>query len=245
MFEGLPLALKFAKKSGFRTYISTNAHGFTAIEKKHKILADCDQICISLHGACPETQHEITGCKYSYDEALKALECIELSRYSPNIIINTVLCRQNIGEIPRIAETVSRFTKVSQLLVSNMVPEGAALDGYEQKTLTLSEAEKAAAEIAGRFSERFLIRFFGFPLCTLGRHRALSNDLAYDPRLTVELEKENGETALSEIFVREPVYMRTKPPVCDPCIYNGICGGLFEKYHELFGDGELKPVAGS
>jgi len=242
LFEGIHLLLDYAKSIGFGTYISTNGSRLIELDDKYGLIKNCNQICLSLHGARPETQQLITGSAGSFELVHKALARIEEGEYNPSLIINTVVCEANRNEIIDLYDGLKGIGKISQLLVSNVAPEGLAAIDYRDKTLRLEEIGELVSEISQRYADRFLIRYFGIPLCVLGKYKALSNDLAYDPRLTVELVRDGDGVSVSEIRMDSPVYLREKPEVCNDCFYKSICGGVFDRYLRVFGTGELKPV---
>ena len=72
-----------------------------------------------------------------------------------------------------------------------------------------------------------------------------SNDLHYDPRVTVERARgPRGSFRLSHVATRRPRRGRRYTRRCRGCAYRALCGGVFTEYVRLFGDDELEAIRG-
>ena len=86
------------------------------------------------------------------------------------------------------------------------------------------------------------IRFFGVPLCLLGEHRMLSNDLHWDPRVTVEWGSQPGKVVFEGIYSWDVGRKRVHVDACGGCAVKGLCMGVFDRYAELWPTTALTPV---
>ena len=92
----------------------------------------------------------------------------------------------------------------------------------------LAEVLPLAATAAGPAS----IRFFGAPMCVLGASWASSNDLHWDPRVTVEWASAPGVVRLEEFYNWAPDRKRVYAPECAGCTRRAVCTGVFDRYAE-------------
>ena len=86
-----------------------------------------------------------------------------------------------------------------------------------------------------------VVRFFAVPMCVLGEHAMLSNDLHWDPRVTVEWGSAPGKVVFDGIYSWAPDRKRTLVDACQGCSKNQLCMGVFEKYAELWSVESLQP----
>lgn len=71
-------------------------------------------------------------------------------------------------------------------------------------------------------------------MCLLGEHRTLSNDLHWDPRVTVEWAAEPNKVVFDGIYSWAPDRKRVHVPSCEGCAQRTVCMGVFDRYAELF-----------
>lgn len=229
--------LAFARKIGYKTYISTNGCFLS-----EDILKDVHQVCLSVHGMNPEMHNLHTGSMDSFDRLIYALRIVESMGNDIFFFTNTVVTRHNLKDIPDIVRFILGYKNVRFLLISNLVPEGSGLENFDELTVTLSDfGDMLPSIMEASRTAGIPIKLFGFPLCILGEHKVCSNDLVYDPRITVELARNNGKVTYREMFFRQPTYQRIKTEKCGGCVYGSVCGGIFHHYYEKFGDNELNP----
>ena len=98
------------------------------------------------------------------------------------LFANTVVTRRNVEKLP---DTVGMLGELGARLIvcSNTTPEGSAWDGT--KTLPFRSRCSHGSRRTCPHVRGTIIRFFGVPMCLLGEHEMLSNDLHWDPRVTV------------------------------------------------------------
>jgi hypothetical protein len=151
----------------------------------------------------------------------------------------------NVASLPATLRFVTRFKKVNHFLVSNLASEGGGKHRYRELVVPLKRIGAEVPELVRLAKKtRTVLRFFGVPTCILGEgNEAYANDFQWSPRATIERKRDAaGRVGLVEIRGWTPTRGRVQTPKCEPCIFNALCPGIFERYHAEFGDGELSPI---
>ena len=145
-----------------------------------------DEALFSLHGACPEVHDPLTRRAGSFERVTRAIRLARAHKPGFGLFINTVLTRHNVAHLP---ETVAFAAGLGAklIVVSNLSPEGGGDRRYAELAPSLEQLASALPAAADAIDGGdTVLRFFGVPMCILGRHRMLSNDLHWDPRVAVE-----------------------------------------------------------
>ena len=108
--------------------------------------------------------------------------------------------------------------------------------------MPLHKLAQVLPQVPGR-APSAIVRFFGTPMCLLGPHAMLSNDLHWDARVTVEWQDAPGKVMFDGIYSWAPDRKRVHAPECEPCGRKGVCMGVFDRYAALMCTAALKPVA--
>jgi hypothetical protein len=82
-------------------------------------------------------------------------------------------------------------------------------------------------------------------MCLLGDHPMLSNDLHWDPRVTVEWTEAPGKVIFTGIYNWEPNRLREHPADCASCSMKGLCMGVYGRYLQRWGPAGLSPLKNS
>ena len=89
-----------------------------------------------------------------------------------------------------------------------------------------------------------MVRFFGVPLCLLGPHGMLSNDLHWDPRVTVEWTAQPGKAVFDDLYSWTPGRRRAHAPACEGCSRRSVCMGVWDRHlQEGWPTDALEPLA--
>lgn len=233
----LPAALGMAKALGYKTCVTTNGLGFASAAFARRVVPLLDEVILSCHGASAAAHDALTGKKGSFAATLTALANLSaVGGKRLYLMVNTVVTRENAGQLPRILRLISGFGAVRHYLVSYPAPEGGACSRYGELAADLKTLRgRVAGLCAAARSAGITLRFFGFPACALGRHAAASNDFYYSPRLTIERAAlPGGAAGLKETRSLRPVRRRVYLKTCAPCRFRGSCGGVFKKYLQTF-----------
>jgi MoaA/NifB/PqqE/SkfB family radical SAM enzyme len=237
--------LRFSKKIGYRTYATTNGNTLAFPSFVRKALPYLDELCLSVHGPDAQVHDGATGDRGSFRLLDRALANIDASDCEPYVLINFVVTPVNVASLPATLAYVSRFRKVRHFLVSNLASEGGGKAHYRELAVPLRRLAREVPELARLAEERGIeLRLFGVPACALGRgYEKYANDFHWSPRATVERKRDAaGRVGLVEIRGWTPTRGRLQTPRCAPCIYRGVCPGVFERYIKEYGDSEIEPI---
>lgn len=234
--------LRLAKKLGMRTSIGTIGTMLSRPGFAEQALPYLDEALFSLHGPDAETHDALARRAGSFARVTAAItRCREL-KPGFGAYVNTVLTRHNAAALPQTVALADRLG-AKLIVVSNTTPEGAGLDAYEDLAVPLSVlADVLPRSVA--HAKAAVLRFFGVPMCLLGEHRALSNDLHWDPRVTVEWAAYPGSVKFEGIYSWAPDRKRVHVPQCADCSLSGVCMGVFDEYARKWPTDDLVPVLG-
>ena len=233
LFPRLPELLAAARSMGYTTYMASNGTRTRKPEYFARIAPVLNEICFSVHGIDAGTHDGLTGLPSSHAGLMRTLDFA--ADAGLRLFFNIVAVRDNADQIPAIV-ALAADRGVEGILVSNLAPEGMGLESYGDLSIRLGQWSSIAAEakkaIAGTTS---VLRFFGVPMCALGNARTMSNDLYFDPRLTIERIRIPGK-GLGIVAVRSfnPHRERSYTPACASCGYRNMCGGVFAAYLNTF-----------
>jgi sulfatase maturation enzyme AslB (radical SAM superfamily) len=233
--------LRLAKKLGMRTSVGTIGTRLADEAFARDALPHLDEALFSLHGPNAAVHDELAGREGSFEQVCRALALARRIRPAFNAFVNTVITRKNIELL---GDTVALADRLGAklIVISNMTPEGLGLDNYEALSVPLDTLARVLPTIPPRAHEA-IVRFFGTPMCLLGEHAMLSNDLHWDPRVTVEWQSAPGKVMFDGIYSWSPDRRRVHTSECRDCAMNTVCMGVFDRYAELYPTTALKPTA--
>jgi cyclic pyranopterin phosphate synthase len=233
--------LKLAKKLGMRTSVGTIGTMLARKDFASAALPWLDEALFSLHGPSAEMHDGLTRTPGSFARVTGALALAAELRPEFRAYVNIVLTRKNIDAL---GDTVALADRLGArlIVVSNTTPEGAGLDAYAELAVPLGDLARVLPEVPAR-ARSAVVRFFGVPMCLLGPHRMLSNDLHWDPRVTVEWASQPGLVVLDGIYSWAPDRKRVYVAECHGCRARDVCMGVFDRYAELWPTTDLKPTS--
>ena len=232
-------ALRLAKKLGMRTSIGTIGTMLSREEFARKALPFLDEALFSIHGPSAEVHDALTRREGSFDRVTRAMTLSQEIKPEFQAFVNTVLTRHNAEVLPDTVELVDRLG-ATLIVISNTTPEGAGEDAYEELAVPLSDLRRILPTVPARASNA-LIRFFGIPMCMLGEFSTWSNDVHWDPRVTVEWVSAPGKVVFDGIYSWAPNRRRVHASECDGCLRKSVCMGVFDSYAKLWDTGGLRP----
>ncbi|MBI4678956.1 MAG: radical SAM protein [Elusimicrobia bacterium] len=237
-------ALKAAKGLGYTTYVTSNGCRLCEPGFASRALGLIDELCLSAHGDSAGLHDSLTGRPGGFEDLLRAFEHAG-QRKGLFLLTNTVVTTRNWDRIEDILGFILGLKGVRHVLLSHLAPEGRGLTNYAELAVPFQEWKKKLPRLAGLVRRSpVTLRFFGLPLCVLGRRRDLSNDLYFSPRVTVERARRKGGASLTEITSLRPTRRRAHPRVCVRCKALDSCGGVFERHLKEFGARGLEPIRG-
>ena len=233
-------ALKLAKKLGMRTSVGTIGTMLSREDFARAALPHLDEALFSLHGASAAIHDACTGTTGSFERVTSAMRNAVRLKPGFGAFVNTVVSTLNVDALP---DTIAFADALgAQLIViSNVTPEGGGLDRYRELAVPLEKLAAVLPLVPAR-AKTAVLRFFGTPMCLLGSHRMLSNDLHWDPRVTVEWGDAPGKVVFDGIYSWAPDRKRVHVKACDGCAMRTVCMGVFDRYAELWPTEALRPL---
>lgn len=231
--------LTLARKLGMRTSVGTIGTMLARPDFADRALPLLDEALFSLHGPDAATHDAVAGRPGSFETVTRAMENARARRPDFGLFVNSVACRQNIEALPDTA-AFAESLGARLIVVSNTTPEGAALEAYPALAPSLEQLATWLPRVPPRLSTAIL-RFFGVPMCLLGPYGMLSNDLHWDPRVTVEWQSAPGKVSFTGLYSWAPDRKRVHVPACDPCARKSVCMGVFDQYAALWPTDRLGP----
>ncbi len=238
--------LAAAKALALTTYVGTSGTMLARPAFAARAAPLLDEVSLSVHGPVAGVHDGLVGRPGAFAQARDAIANVHRFHPGAALMANVVVVRPNLRVV---ADTLAVLAGwgVRQVLVSNVAPEGAAARDYEQLAVPLDLLRREIPGITAAACEHGLIlRFFGVPLCILGREAMVqSNDLHWTARATMErAAASGGGVRLVTTIQRHPTRRRVHPERCRGCPARRMCGGVFSAYARRFGDGELRPLPG-
>lgn len=233
--------LQLARKLGMRTSVGTIGTMLCREDFAREALPHLDEALFSLHGPDAATHDGMARRSGSFERVTEAIRMCKRVDPEFNAYVNTVVTQQNVDALPATAALAASLG-ASLIVVSNLTPEGLGLDAYERLAVPLEKLAQILPQVPSAATPA-TVRFFGTPMCVLGEHRMLSNDLHWDPRVTVEWGEEPGKVMFTGFYNWTPDRKRVHVPRCDGCDLKTVCMGVFDRYAELYDTDCLVPEA--
>ncbi len=238
-------ALALARSLGMRTYVGTNGARLADPALAAAAMPLIDELSLSIHGGTDAVHDACTGRPGSFEGLIATARNARKHAPAAALFVNTVVTRLNREAVNGVVDLASGLG-ASLLVVSNAAPEGKALDAYGDLAVPLEAWPGMAAGIArAADAGGMVVRFFGLPMCVLGEARMKSNDLYWDPRVTVERGcGARGSVRLQTVIARRPRRGRRQTARCRGCVMREVCGGVFSEALDRFGDEAIHPIRG-
>jgi MoaA/NifB/PqqE/SkfB family radical SAM enzyme len=232
--------LALAKRLGLRTSMGTIGTRLANPEFAAAVMPWMDDILFSLHGPDEASHDALTRTPGSFRKLLRAIgNSRRHAGFRPSF--NTVVTVENLGRLPELGRLIHDLGGGLWIL-SNLTPEGAGEDRYDGLTVRLGDIARIAPALVAAAPDT-IVRFFGTPACVLPPAlRMYSNDLHWNPRVTVEWAAEPGRVFLDGIYSWTPERKRRHGAACAACTWNTLCPGAFGAYLDRFGDAELSAL---
>lgn len=232
-------ACMLAHKLGMRTSIGTIGTRLADRAFAERAVPHLDEALFSLHGPDASVHDAMARREGSFDQVVAAIRNAQAVRPDFRVFVNTVVTKLNVHALPDTVAFADRLG-AQLIVVSNTTPEGGGLDHYRQLGLPLATLAEVMPKVPPR-AKNAVVRFFGMPMCLLGAYDVLSNDLHWDPRVTVEWGRRPGKVVFDGFYNWTPDRKRTRVEPCRRCSRNQVCMGIYDRYAELYDTSELRP----
>ena len=239
--------LILAKKLGLLTHIISNGIKFASENFCKKALPYLDEIMISVHGQNSDLHNVHTGNPKSFRALEKGL--FNLNKYCAGRLLGTTtISSLNLNSLDKIAIFFSKYSKIKEIQYISVIPSGEGGRNFIKITPRLLDLKMMIPEIVEVCERKKIdLRFSGVPMCILGEYYIFSQDLWEDFKIDNKkthndellLWKEPKDFPQGENFKIDIGRIKTKK--CGKCALKSICGGIYKKYYQRYGDLELAP----
>ncbi len=248
VYSGLRRVIEYADSIGLQQILFTNG---TLIDKDiaeflaaHRVL-----VVVKRNSLRQSVQDELAGVDGTFDRIERGLAILQGAGFSGTILplgIQTVICRQNIDEIPAIWAWARERNIIPYVEILTL--QGRAKDNMNL-SVRASDAKSLFETLESIDRSRFNISWEGRPTiaafsCKRHLYSCLVNAQGnVQPCTGVDLAVGNvREAALRDILAKSPVirklrnvYQHLQGP-CGECDYNGECYGCRGNAYQITGD---------
>lgn len=238
-----PEALKLAKSLGYNIFIITNVIMFSSTEFCKKTLPYLDEIMVSIHGHNAKIHNANTRNPQSFKKLMAGLKNLK-KYFKKRLEATSAITKINFHYLTEIAQLIDRFG-IKEYQCMSVVPAGQGKTNFYSITPSLTELKPELERVIGFCESKDIkIRFSGLPMCILGEKYIYSHDLWEGFKIAntlahndkIKLWKEPGENTDFSIDIG-----RIKTAKCKKCGKFNICGGVYKKYYQRYGERELEP----
>ena len=190
---------------------------------------------LSIHGHDAETHDKASRRQGSFEQTLAgvraALAARNLSDTSVRVETISVIYRDNLASLPKIARTLLRLG-LDHISFNLVEPKGDAARDFEAVVPSLTEAAAAFRAMLKRFGERVRFSVDGLQPCLLPGLEGFAGN-----REEVALGARDGTLYEEESRDR----WRRFGPSCAACLHRPVCVGVYSVYADRRGLTELRP----
>ncbi|MDD5005945.1 MAG: radical SAM protein [Candidatus Omnitrophica bacterium] len=243
--------LRHAKILGFeKVLISTNGRKLKDFNFCKDILScGLDLSSFSIYGHTSKIHDRITRSEGSFRQTVQGLENFKKINKSGEMV-NTVILKYNYQYLKNFCNYFSKDLGIVDWNIGDLIPQGNALNYYKFLAIEPNELSKALKGILeGIENNPFkMVTFFDFPLCffspSFRKNPKINFITAMQRELLFSIKGEKIGTRLSRISNK--IYydkFKTRINICKSCLFTDNCGGIWNKYLELFSEEAINKLA--
>lgn len=206
------------------------------IEKNDVIL----RFLIPIYGPSERIHDSITRSMYSFRQTVQGIG--NLLKYNQTLTGKTVIMKPNYKYLPETVKLLEDLgvasLNISSMCISddldgnkkNLLPRFREVMPYLFKTLRLS------------VGMNLKLSLISFPLCVIrGYENLVGGEIPYKTILGVDPDKKIIELNVPE-GERQDFTSKTKMEKCKKCLFFSKCGGVWNGYIKIYGEGEFLPI---
>jgi MoaA/NifB/PqqE/SkfB family radical SAM enzyme len=231
--------LSYCAKEGLFVHFQSNGRRFCD-PKFAASLSDFDNVVyiIALHGATAPLHDLITRKKGSFRETVAGIR--NLRRLGRRVVGKVVMIRLNQVELP---ELVERFSEMGVAQMNYAFPNisGGMVKRFDQLMPRYDDLRGVLQKVIAAANRRGVyVDFESVPYCMLPAHP----ELVWDAQYLIPMRRSVVHLDESPIdWDSARVEKKAKGSMCDQCVFDSICEGVWEEYLGVFGESELHPVS--
>lgn len=241
--------VKLARNKGFKhIHIISNGRKYKSINFLIDLISQgVNRFSVSIHSHNKEIEDYLTQINGGFEEKILGIKnLVELYNkglFTNKISINIVINKKNYKDILKTLQYFKNL-KIEDYRLNFMWPEGNAAEYYKDLLISYTDFYPYIIKII-KLSQRFKINvvFDGIPYCVfpnseqnkeyIGELKDISTDvITYERNLVNRFNWQK----------RKINELKEKRKLCQSCLYNDICEGIWSKYLEYKGWNEFKPI---
>ncbi len=190
----------------------------------------------SIHGFKKETHDVLVGSPWAWEQVIQGIK--NLRELNQNIIINSVITKQNYTEIPALALLLCKLW-VSQFQFAFVHILGSAEKNKKEivpKKTEIIPYIKKALDIGKKYNVICMTE--AIPFCLMQWYEWAIAEYNFMPETTV-IDAEYRTESYSDYRWSEG---KVKREECKKCLKNNICEGPWKEYPELYWWDEFIPI---
>ena len=233
--KDLPELVRYARGRGFQV-IEIQSNGRIYANKYYgekMIKAGVNSFVISLHSCEEDINDQIMKAPGAFGEQVQGIR--NLNNSGQSVKINIVITKLNYKHLAEHLLYLSRNFNISEIRLSFILLEGFAGQSPEKVAVSMKEVSPYLVKALEVAKDKVNCFVYNIPPCLLQGYEEFVNDL---DDLNTYLIGSGFDTYLNQSQKEE----KTKPRVCEKCLYNSRCFGVWKKYVQVFGLKEIKPV---
>ncbi len=243
--------LKFAKKLGFLTHIITNGIMFSSVKFTKEVSPYLDEIMVSIHGPNKRIHEIHTRNNRSFKLSRAGLKNLSVI-FKKRLLGTTSITSKNLNYLPSMIDFFSQFG-IKEVQYIGLIPSGNASRNFIDIFPRLYKLKRVVPLIIERAKEKGVtLRISGVPMCILGEEGYIySHDLWENFKVDNEFKSDKKNLGKDNLLLwKEPQNKdknfeidigRIKTEKCKKCKFASICGGIYRRYYQQYGDDELTP----
>lgn len=150
--KDLPELIRYAKNSGLEVEVQTNAHHIPSALLSELVGECVATIGLSLDAATAEKHDGIRSTRGNFKKVLKLLDIVD--RQGKNIILRTVISKQNKDEVDKIGPLIEGFSNISRWSLLEFTPINSGYQSRRDYEMPhdefLATAERASLSYNGK-----------------------------------------------------------------------------------------------
>ena len=237
--EGFLDTLSYIRDLGYpKVILQTNGYRLRNRAFVRQLVAlNVTRMVISLHGADAASHDCVTRKPGSFNAVLQAIRhCKEAGA---RVHTNTVLFKDNIATMSAIAD-LALSLDVDHINISNLHPAMTAFKHFEELAPTVEQSRfwvrQSVDAIRAKGGD---VTLEGFPYClTPGME---TYHLRRDAVMSMEIR--DNWLPDYERFMNQAC--RLKGEICQHCLFDSLCGGVYREYIQKRGWDEFSPILSS
>lgn len=260
-------SIAYAKQIGFtRIAVATNAMMFRREAFVDELVdAGLTRVTISMHGHTAALEDRLTAVPGGFEKKCAAIRNLQKRQargdLADGLSVNLVLNGWNYRHLPKMMRFFFEQMGLEDLRVNFIRPEGYA-EGSADLTPTLTDVVPLLmkAVLLNEYHFRKIFTFAAVPFCVLPPELLNSKnllakyvgdvyrDLSTDCSIRNEgfdigvARVENGRSRFNWQD-RKRFDLKDQPDGCRTCVMAEMCEGVWRGYLDIYGDGELAPLA--